>query len=108
MLTGFHHEYHRHIHPAKHTGRLARLAKRVDDFAFPMGFLAAAVNVPQLIDVYTKKDISGVSLWSWAGFLFAAVFWLFYGILHRAKTLIVINSMLIVVQGLVVVKLLFR
>lgn len=101
MQTGFHHAYH-----AAHTGKLKKYAKTMDHYAFLMGFVAVAVNVPQLVDVYTRKDVSGVSVVSWAGFLLGAVFWLFYGLLHRARTLVVINAMLIVVQSLIVFRLL--
>lgn len=108
MQTAFHHAYHHRTHPQTHRGKFKKLAEKIDDYAFLMGFVAVAVNLPQLITVWTRSDVSGVSLFSWAGFLLAAIFWLIYGILHEAKTLIVINSMLIIVQGLIVIRLLIH
>ncbi len=71
-----------------------------------MGVVSVAANLPQLIAVWTRPNISGVSVISWIGFFLGSVFWLAYGLVHKAKPIIVMNGMLIVVQGLVVVGLL--
>lgn len=41
------------------------------------------------------QDISGVCLVAWTGFLTGSFFWLFYGIIHREKPIVVINGSLI-------------
>jgi len=73
-----------------------------------MGAISVAVNVPQLIAVWTSPSIAGVSLVSWVGFLLGSVFWFAYGLLHHEKPIIVINGGLIVIQGLIVVGLSLR
>lgn len=78
------------------------MVKLIDRSAYLMGAITVAVNVPQLIAVWTSPDINGVSLVSWTGFFLGSGFWLFYGIIHKEKPIITINSMLLCVQGLIV------
>lgn len=101
MQTGFHHAIHRHRHDTR-KAKLTGLAKLIDGSAYLMGMITVAVNVPQLISVWSKPDIGGVSIISWIGFLLGSVFWLCYGLIHKEKPIIVINGMLIAVQGLIV------
>jgi len=102
MLSGFHQAYHRILHK----GTAKKYARNIDRYAYLMGFAAVTINFPQLYDVWTKPDIAGVSLVSWTGFMVSSAFWLYYGMVHKARTLVVINGMLIVVQGLIVLRLL--
>lgn len=80
----------------------------IDKSAYVMGGITVAVNIPQLISVWTSPDITGVSLVSWTGFLLGSCFWLLYGILHKEKPITTINAMLIVVQGLIVAGVILR
>lgn len=80
----------------------------MDGSAYLMGAITVAVNIPQLIAVWTKPDITGVSLVSWTGFLLGSLFWLIYGLLHREKPIIVINGGLIIIQALIVFGLILR
>lgn len=104
-----HHRVSYYRRKRKKTGITAGGVSRLfDDAAYLMGVTAVAVNIPQLLDVWLKPDISGVSLTSWTGIFLGSCFWLGYGILHKEKPLIVINLMLLSVQGLIVVGILVR
>ncbi len=73
-----------------------------------MGAISVAVNVPQLIAVWTSPSIAGVSIISWIGFLTGSVFWFAYGLLHHEKPITVINAGLIIIQALIVLGLAVR
>jgi len=105
MQTGFHHTARSHLQGNK---RSKKLILFIDKSAYIMGSITVAVNVPQLISVWTSPDIAGVSLISWTGFLLGSCFWLTYGILHKEKTITIVNAMLIVVQGLIVAGVILR
>ncbi len=99
MQTGMHHAIHRHAHKNRAKSTLLQL---FDRSAYLMGAVTVAVNVPQLITVWTSRDVSGVSLVSWIGFFLGSCFWLCYGLLHREKPIITVNAALIAVQGFIV------
>lgn len=73
-----------------------------------MGAISVAVNIPQLIAIWTSPSIAGVSIISWIGFFLGSLFWLIYGLLHQEKPIIVINGGLLIVQGLIVLGLALR
>lgn len=107
MQTGFHHAVHRHKRKNSST-KEGVITRFIDQSAYLMGAITIAVNVPQLISVWTAPSTAGVSLVSWIGFLLGSVFWLIYGLLHREKPIIVINGGLIIIQGLIVFGLALR
>lgn len=45
------------------------------------------MTVPQVLTIWVGRDASGVSLVSWASYLFAACLWFVYGLQKRDKTI---------------------
>jgi uncharacterized protein with PQ loop repeat len=82
--------------------------RAIDTVAYGMGIMTVAVNIPQLIAVWSAPTLTGVSLVSWCGFLLASGFWLFYGVTHREKPLIVVNGALLLVQAAIVAGIVIR
>jgi len=80
----------------------------IDRMAYIMGAITVLVNIPQLISVWTSPDTQGVSLISWIGFSLGSLFWIAYGVLHKEKPIIAINTALVMIQGLIVVGILTR
>lgn len=52
-----------------------------------LSVVTMAMTVPQVVAVWTKPDVGGVSLVSWLAYLVAAVAWLVYGIQKRDRTI---------------------
>lgn len=50
------------------------------------------MTLPQIWEIYSKQDAGSVSLISWLSYLTAASFWILYGIVHKEKIIIIINS----------------
>ena len=44
---------------------------------------------PQVYTIYSTHNVSGVSLWTWLGFMTLGMIFLAYGILHKIKPFIV-------------------
>lgn len=49
--------------------------------------LTMLMTVPQILTIWIGGDAAGVSLVSWASYLFAACLWFIYGIQKRDKTI---------------------
>ncbi|MGH8103641.1 MAG: hypothetical protein ACREJQ_03870, partial [bacterium] len=45
------------------------------------------MTVPQVLTIWVGRNASGVSLVSWASYLFAACLWFVYGLQKRDKTI---------------------
>ena len=59
--------------------------------------------VPQIYSIYSTHNVSGISLWTWLGFMILGLIFLSYGILHNIKPLIVTQVLWFIVDLLVVI-----
>ncbi len=75
----------------------------VDRAVYIAGILGPVMTLPQLWKIWVVKNAAGVSLFSWASFLAAAVIWLVYGILHKDKPIIVNYALWVILEALIVV-----
>lgn len=58
---------------------------------------------PQVYLIYSSHDVSGVSLWTWSGFMVLGLIFLAYGILHKIRPFVVTQTLWFVVDFLVVI-----
>lgn len=83
-------------HPNKHV-------RRVDEFAYVVGVFSPLMTLPQLYTIYIEKNAAGISLVSWCAFAVGSLFWLYYGILHKEKPIIISQMLWVTCQILIVI-----
>ncbi len=81
----------------------------INQSVYIVGILGILVIIPQILEIWVNKNSASVSLLTWVGFLIASSFWLFYGLIHKAKPIIFVNiaaiiANLLVVTGLILFK----
>lgn len=87
----------RHHHPKK------KWVKELDRFLIVIALLGPIATIPQIIKIFSERDASGVSFWTWSFFLVLTVPWIVYGFVHKEKPIILsyffyfITNLLIVV-----------
>ena len=59
----------------------------LEKFLRALSVITMLMTVPQVLTVWVGRDAGGVSLWSWAAYLFSACLWFVYGIQKRDKTI---------------------
>ena len=59
--------------------------------------------VPQVYKIYSTHNVSGVSLWTWLGFMVLGLVFLTYGVAHKIKPFIVTQVLWFIVDLLVVI-----
>lgn len=79
----------------------------INSFIYLVGFFSVMILIPQLLQILISKDAKGVSLITWAGFFISSSFWLFYGLIHKEKPIILTNSFALIIDALVIVSILF-
>lgn len=87
MHFGYHHYQKRKSSGEKTTG----LKNLLDKTIYLGAFVAPILLVPQLLKIWQEKNATGVSLLTWLGYLGGTVFWLFYGLVHKQKPIILAN-----------------
>jgi uncharacterized protein with PQ loop repeat len=80
---------HQKHEPFPHPDRFKRF---IDYSVVAIGFLTTVLTVPQVMKIWIEQNVSGVSPITWASFLLYSVFFLIYGIIHKARNIIIIYS----------------
>lgn len=79
----------------------------IDRGVYGVGVLGVLVIIPQILKIWIDRDINGVSIITWIGFLIGAFFWFFYGLIHKEKPIIFTNLAVMIADLLVISGLLF-
>ena len=103
-------------HPVHHQNLRKRAHLKKDKYPHPNKFVAwfdriiilvgvfnAVATVPQVLQIWTTQDATGVSLLSWSYYTFGSIMFLLYGIMHKAVPIIVNYAIAIILYALVVV-----
>ena len=77
--------------------------KLVDKAVYIAAFVEPATTVPQVLTIFRTKSAAGISLISWVAYLFFSILWLWYGIVHKQKALIIAYSLFGITEVLVII-----
>jgi MtN3 and saliva related transmembrane protein len=110
MALGLHHWHKRQAKKtAPKKGIQSQSMQRfLDKFIYVGAITAVAANIPQLLQIWTNHNSSGVSFLSWATFFTSSLFWIFYGYVHKSLPLIVLNASVALVQLFIVIGILIK
>ncbi len=96
------HYYHKRKKSTKKV-KDSDLKKFVDKSIYIVALFGPLMTIPQLLKIWVDQNATGVSALSWSGYLIAALFWLFYGILHKEKPIILTNILWVVLEVFIVI-----
>ena len=85
----------------KHTSSKNHSSSFLDHFIYLAAFAGPIMTIPQVYDVWIKKQLS-INTITWESYLVIGVVWLCYGIVHKVKPIIFSNILGIITTGLVV------
>lgn len=77
---------------------LKRKGISIDNIVYLAVFIGPLVNIPQLLKVWIEHSVTGVSILTWAGLASISLLWLWYGVYHKEKPLIIMNAALLAFQ----------
>jgi uncharacterized protein with PQ loop repeat len=75
----------------------------LDNVCLGAGIIAPLTAVPQVLKIFMLKNAAGVSLLFWALVSVLAVPFIIYGIVHKAKPIIVMHSLWLMMDIIVVI-----
>ncbi len=81
--------------------RYATLTKLV----LAMAIIEPLMTLPQVYEIWIRKQAEGVSLLTWSFYIFAAIIWLLYGLKIKDRPLIIASTLWIIVELIVVIGL---
>ena len=100
--------HHYHIRKRIHQKHEAyphpdKLKRIFDKIIYGAVIIGPIMNLPQLLKIWVYKNAAGVSFVSWISFSIISVIWLIYGLLHKEKPIIIMNSSLMIIQAFIAV-----
>lgn len=104
MTHGLHH-YHKRKNK-KQTSQRKKAINLMDSLIYIGAVVVPLAYLPQLIKIWVEKTAAGVSIISWFAFLAGAIFWLTYGFLHKAKPIIIMYTIMLILETFIVVGIL--
>ncbi len=108
MNVGFHHFHLRKFHKDLETKTKIQssLVQIIDNLVYVGGITGIVFTIPQLTKIWIDQQVQGLSLVTWLGFWIATLFWLIYGVVHKARPIIFINLIYGIINTLIVIGIL--
>lgn len=75
----------------------------LDIIVYIVGILGPLATIPQVLQIYTTHDATGVSFLSWGTYALFDIPWIIYAIVHREPPLIVCYSLWLIFNSLVAI-----
>jgi uncharacterized protein with PQ loop repeat len=63
----------------------------LDDMGYVAVLLGIVMTVPQILTIWVEHKVEGVSVVTWASYCVLTVFWIYYGVIHKEKPIILGN-----------------
>jgi uncharacterized protein with PQ loop repeat len=101
MVHGSHVLHHHHKKRRKKSE--SKLVHFVDKLVYAGGILGWIMTLPQVFKIWMNKSAEGVSFLSWLAYAILGILWIFYGILHKDRRIIIIYSGFVILNTLVVI-----
>ncbi len=73
---------------------------------YPVSMLSPIMTVPQMLEIWVNKKVEGVSLSTWGAYALVSGVWAVYGFVHKEKPLAVANSLMFILDSLIVIGIL--
>lgn len=86
---------------AKH-GKPRTNTKLIDQLTYIAAIVEPIITLPQAYQIFRDRSAAGVSISAWIGYEALQMIWLWYGIVHKDKAIIIYSILYAVVQAAVI------
>jgi len=75
----------------------------INSLIIPVAILQPLMTLPQIAAIFAHRSARDVSIFTWVAYNVASAFWLYYGIVHRERAIIMSQILWLIVQTAVIV-----
>ncbi len=96
---------HRHLAKKHRIIQVKKSAQHhwVDRTTYLVAIIEPIITIPQVYAIWSTRNASGVSILSWSGYWLFGLVWLYYGIIHKDKAIIIYNGLYLVAEALILI-----
>ena len=92
----------------KVTTKPAKKSLVVDKLTYAAAIIEPIITLPQAYQIFRDRSAEGVSITAWIGYELLTIVWLWYGVVHKEKMIIIYSALYAFVQlGVIIGALLF-
>lgn len=102
-MLGFYHWVHEKKGSDYDVLHKKKFIRFVDKLALFVSIAAPLTALPQIIQIFVTKDVSGISPTTWFLLTLINMFWFIYGVSHKIRPIIVYNALWVVLELVIVV-----
>lgn len=81
--------------------------KIVDRLVYMAAIVEPLFSLPQAYQIYHNQSAADVSILSWIGFECMTLIWLWYGIVHKEKMILIYQGLFFIIDGSVLIGALY-
>lgn len=75
----------------------------VDRLTYAAAIIEPIITLPQAIQIFRTGNAEGVSILSWLGYELLQIIWLWYGVVHKDRVIILYSILYAFVQAAVII-----
>lgn len=75
----------------------------LDKFLVMVAIVAPLMTLPQIVKIFTERNASSISLFTWLMYTIFDLPWIVYGIVHKEKPIIITYTLWALVNSMVIV-----
>jgi uncharacterized protein with PQ loop repeat len=94
------HKTKNHIHPYPSKKPLIKI---LDLLIYTGSLILPIMTIPQIYEIWVKRNAAGVSSATWLAYTSGSALWLVYGVVHREKPIFIANTIMVIVQFIVLI-----
>lgn len=94
--------YHRYKHQKARKTLIVKKAdkpKVVDRLTYMAAIVEPLFSLPQAYQIFHDRSAGSVSILSWIGFEVMTLIWLWYGVVHKEKMILVYQGLFFIIDG---------
>lgn len=98
---------HRYKHQKTLVVKKTIKPKIVDRLVYLAAIVEPLFSLPQAYQIYHNHAAADVSILSWVGFECMTLIWLWYGIVHKEKMILIYQGLFFIIDGSVLIGALY-
>ena len=98
---------HRYKHQKTLVVKKVVKPKIVDRLVYMAAIVEPLFSLPQAYQIYHHHSAADVSILSWIGFECMTLIWLWYGIVHKEKMILIYQGLFFIIDGSVLIGALY-
>ena len=79
--------------------------RKIDRMMMFIGTMGPLATFIQVVHIFSVKTASGLSMYTWIGYVFVSCCWFGYGYFYQDKPVMIVNSLSLVVNAFIIVGL---